>query len=633
MKLKHELRRCRQSFHLRVFLALVLVIVIFLPVTGYVGYLQALKVAEDQMEQYTIGTADQISKRVTSFLAQHTYNVNLLASLFEKGLINATDDRELLNYFRLFRKDHPEFVNIYFGDERGRFVMVPPQSPEVYKIFDPRQRPWYRGAVESRGIHWTDVYLFASTQKPGITVSAPIYADNKLLRGVCAIDIDLVAFSKFLQGIDIGDQGVAYIFENRTGHLIAHPLLAGLPEKADKLGLLRACLGDLTTRKTGFGRTSYAGGQYFTAYSRYPGKDWTVGVTLSISEYLKKIQVIRATTITLVIVAILISSFLSYLLAKTIISPLLRLQQGIERITSGDLEYRVAIKDPDIARDLARSFNRMALSLRRSLAELKSTYVKLQDKEKLAAVGKMTAGIAHEIKNPLGIILGSTQVVLDRKRPWEMREKAASFIMEEVMRLDNTLKAFLAFAKPATPVFGEIDIIRLLEETLSATEERYREDGYLFVRDFPERVPLLEADPSQLRQIFTNIFLNSCKAMPDGGIITIRIRAEKEPEMLTINKRFISLRNPFAVARHWLIVSIRDEGQGISAERLEKIMEPFVSFRDDGIGLGLSIVAQLVKLHRGHLQIESREGHGTTFHIFFPCLLQRPLSDDEPTDS
>ena len=212
MKFKHRLRRYRQSFHLRVFLALVLVIVIFLPGTGYVGYLQALKVAEDQMEQYTIGTAEQISKRVSSFLAQHTYNVNLLASLFERGLIDATNDRVLLNYFQLFRKDHPEFVNIYFGDKRGRFVMVPPQNPEVHKIFDPRKRPWYRGAEESRGIHWTDVYLFASTQKPGITVSAPIYDDNKLLRGVCAIDIDLVAFSKFLQGIDIGDQGVAYIF-------------------------------------------------------------------------------------------------------------------------------------------------------------------------------------------------------------------------------------------------------------------------------------------------------------------------------------------------------------------------------------------------------------------------------------
>jgi len=237
-------------------------------------------------------------------------------------------------------------------------------------------------------------------------------------------------------------------------------------------------------------------------------------------------------------------------------------------------------------------------------------------------VGKMTAGIAHEIKNPLGIILGSTQVVLDRQRPWEMREKAASFIMAEVVRLDTTLKAFLAFAKPATPVFSEVDIIRLLEETLSATEERYLEEGYRFVRDFPESVPLFEADPSQLRQIFMNIFLNSFKAMPKGGTITIRVKAEKEPEQLNADKRFISIRNPFTVARDWLIVSIEDEGCGIPAEQLGKIMEPFVSFRDDGIGLGLSIISQLVKLHRGHLQVESTEGKGTTFYLFFPCILK-----------
>ena len=637
MRFKHTLRKYRQSFHLRVFLALVLVIVIFIPGTGYVGYLQALKVAEDQMEQYTIGTAEQISKRVTSFLAQHTHNVNLLASLFAKGLINSTDDRELLHYFHLFRKDHPEFVNIYFGDERGRFLMVPPQSPEVHKIFDPRTRPWYKGAAASRGINWTDVYLFASTQKPGITVSAPIYEEDKYLRGVCGIDIDLVAFSKFLQGIDIGSHGIAYIFENRTGHLIAHPWLAGRPDEPDRLDLLRASLAELTNRKASFGRTSFGGEQFFTAYARYPDKDWTVGVTLSISDYLTKIQVIKMTTITLVVIAILLSSILSYLLARTIISPLLRLRQGIERITGGDLEYRVAIKDPDIARDLARSFNRMALSLRESLVELKSTYAELQEKQKLAAVGKMTAGIAHEIKNPLGIILGSTQIVLDRQRPWEMREKAASFIMAEVMRLDNTLKTFLAFARPAAPVFAEVDIIRLLEETLSATEERYREEGYRFVRDFPPSVPLFEADPSQIRQIFMNIFLNSFKAMPNGGTISITIRAEKEPEKLKIKKRFISIRNPFTVARDWLTISIRDEGCGIPEEYMGKIMEPFVSFRDDGIGLGLSIVSQLVRLHRGHIEIESetdsKEGRGTTFHLFFPCILKKPASDDKPAHS
>lgn len=635
MKLKHKFRFFRQSFQLRVFLALVLVIIIFIPGTGYVGYLQALKIAEQQMEQYTIGTAAQISKRVTSFLAQHSYNVTLLASLFENGLIDASDDRELLHYFHLFKEDHPEFVNIYYGDEQGKFIMVPPQSPEVHKIFDPRVRPWYQRALLSRGSHWTDVYLFASTQKPGITVSAPIYGDENMFRGVCGIDIDLVAFSKFLQGVDIGKQGVAYIFENQTGHIIAHPWLTTLPKKPSAMNglkLLQACRTELSAKGASFGHTSYGGEEFFTVYRSYPGQDWTVGITLSTSDYLQKIQVIKQTTITLVIAGIMLSSILSYLLAKNITSPLLQLQQGIERIARGDLEHRVAIKHPDIARDLARSFNRMALSLRRSLVEVKNTYAELQEKQKLAAVGKMTAGIAHEIKNPLGVILGSTQVVLDRKRPWEMREKAASFIMDEVVRLDTTLKAFLSFARPAPPVLGEVDIIQLLEMTLSATEERYQEEGYTFVRDFPERVPLFEADPSQIRQIFMNIFLNSFKAMDQGGTITIRIRVEKEPDLPESKKRFISIRNPFTVARDWLVVSIMDEGCGIPENQLAKIMEPFVSFRDDGIGLGLSIVSQLVKIHRGHIQIESIEGSGTTFYLFFPCILKERFVDDKPID-
>ncbi len=624
MKLRHQykLRKFIQSFHLRVFLALVLVIVIFIPGTGYVGYLQALRVAENQMEQYTISTAAQISKRVTSFLSQHTHNVVLLASLFEKGLIDVTSDQELRHAFQLFKQDRPEFVNIYFGDESGRFIMVPPQRPELQGVFDPRVRPWYRGALTAPASHWTAVYLFASTQQPGITVSAPVHGPDGALRGVCGIDIDLVEFSKFLQGIDIGRQGVAYIFENSSGNIIAHPWLSELPEEGSRLALLRASRNDLAARGATFGISTFGDQQYFTAYSEYPGQDWTVGVTMSISDYLEQIQVIKKTTISLVIAGILLSSLLSYLLAKTIISPLLRLKQGIERIARGDLTHRVAIKDPDIARDLARAFNRMALSLRNSLVALKGTYAELQEKQKLAAVGKMTAGIAHEIKNPLGIILGATQVVLDRQRPPEMREKAASFIMDEVVRLDTTLKAFLAFAKPSTPVFSEVDIIRLLEETLSATEERYLEEGYRIVCDFPPSVPLVEADPSQIRQVVVNILLNSFKAMPEGGTVTLRVRAEMEPEMLQANKRFISIRNPFTVAREWLIISISDHGCGIAPEHQGKIMEPFVSFRDDGVGLGLSIVSQLVRLHRGHIQISSRPGEGTTFYLFFPCILR-----------
>ena len=129
------------------------------------------------------------------------------------------------------------------------------------------------------------------------------------------------------------------------------------------------------------------------------------------------------------------------------------------------------------------------------------------------------------------------------------------------------------------------------------------------------------------------LILNSFKAMADGGLVTIRVRTEKEPQFKGAKPRFISIRNPFTVDRDWLIVSLKDEGCGISEEQIEKIMDPFVSYRDDGIGLGLSIVSQLVKLHRGHVEIESSEGPGATFHLYFPCILKESYTDVEPAAS
>ncbi len=631
-QLYEGLWRYIHSFQIRVFLVLALVIFIFIPGTGYIGFLQAYKVVENQMQQYTIGTAGQITKRINSFLDQHDYNVQLIKSLLENNLVDAANTRELLHYFSLFQKDHPEFVNIYYGDISGNFFMVPPQIPEVHKVFDPRIRPWYRGAVETGNLHWTDAYLFASTQKPGITVSVPIYGDEAVLRGVCGIDIDLSAFSRFLDGIEIGKEGFAYIFEKKRGHVIAHPGIVQLPWNQTHIELLRYCRESLKKRGRNFGLISFRGRDYFTAYADYPGKDWTVGVTLPFSEYYETIQFIKKSTFTLVVMGILLSCILSYLLTRTVIRPLNTLQQGIDRISSGDLEYKVDITDPDIASDLADSFNSMAHSLRKSLAELKKTYAELAEKEKLAAVGEMTAGIAHEIKNPLGVIQGSAQVVLDRTRPREMRERAARFILDEVERLDNTLKAFLSFARPASPAFVEADIIRLFEETLSATEERYREDGYHFIRDYEEDILPIEADPYQIRQVFWNICLNSVQAMPDGGTISIRVKMDSLEEYVGGADIKRSLGNPFGEPRDWLVVSIEDGGCGIAEDKLEKVMDPFVSLRDDGIGLGLSIVAQIVKLHRGYVTIESEEGVGTTFHLLFPCILKENSIADQCAD-
>lgn len=619
MGIKNKIHTYWHSFRLRIFLALTLVIVLGIPGTGYFCYLQAKKVAFQQMQQYATSTASQISKRVESFLSRHTYNVKLIKSFFENNLIEDMNDKEILRYFHLIQKDHPEFVNILFGDETGRFLMTPAQIPEVHKIFDPRVRPWYRGAAKTQDVHWTDVYLFASTQKPGMTVSVPIYDGEGNLKAVCGIDIDISSFSKFLRGIQISKNGVAYIFENTQGHVIAHPSLVQLPWNRYHIDLLRTCLDDLNRRNQTHGVSVFEEIQFFTAYTDYPGNDWTVGVTLPVSDFLDSIIAIKQSIITLVIAGMVLSSILSYLLAATIVSPLNLLKKGIERISRGDLEHKVTIKGPDIAADLAGSFNRMAASLIGSNKELKKTYAELAQNEKLAAVGQMTASIAHEIKNPLGIIQGSAQVVSNPDRPMEMREKAADFIVDEVQRLNKTLTTFLDFAKPASPHFKRTLIRELMEEILVSTEERFREKGYEIIRDFPIQTQKVMVDPDQFKEVFWNILLNAIQSMPGGGQIIIRIDIEDPGNRDRAIRPVPALGQPDP---DYVAITVIDRGCGIKQDQMDKIMDPFTSFRDDGIGLGLSIVNQIVNAHNGRIEIKSIPGQGSRFKLLFPIARQ-----------
>jgi signal transduction histidine kinase len=265
---------------------------------------------------------------------------------------------------------------------------------------------------------------------------------------------------------------------------------------------------------------------------------------------------------------------------------------------------------------LAHSFNQMAASLRKSQEELKRTYIELAEKEKMAALGLMTAGIAHELKNPLGVILGSAQVVANKDRPWSMREEAADFIIHEIARLNKTLKALLDFSKPALPCFSIADPIQLLEEMLVAYEAQLNDNGIEVQKDICPGKGLCSVDKDQIRQVLWNIILNAAQAMPNGGFLRV-----------TAGYRSIQSHdeNPYppmvatGPSRH-LIISIRDSGKGIAPDQMDKIFDPFVSYYSDGIGLGLSIVKQILKLHRARIDVSSNLAQGTTVTLKFECV-------------
>ena len=262
--------------------------------------------------------------------------------------------------------------------------------------------------------------------------------------------------------------------------------------------------------------------QYFTAYADYPENDWSVGVNLPVTDFLENINTIKKATFTLVLVAVCISCVVSYLVALTIVRPLRLLEQGIKRVSTGDLDHKVRLQDPHIVGALADAFNQMASSLKQSQKELKKTYFELAEKEKMAALGKLTAGIAHEIKNPLGIILGSAQVVANPLKPQQMRDRAAHFIIDEVIRLNNTLKSFLAFARPALPDLASTDLVGLLDETIQSIAETLGKTHIQVEKALTQPLPQCLADADQMRQVFLNILLNAAQAMPEGGTLSVR---------------------------------------------------------------------------------------------------------------
>ncbi len=591
------------SFRFRLFAALSLIIFILMPALGYLSYFQAKRGVEHQLELFASSTATQLTGRIREYLSHLSSSVRLIQEFMENDLLDPAKPQELIRFFHLLQKDHPAFVNVLYGDVNGTFIMVPPQPPEVHILFDPRRRPWFKGAIDSDRVFWTPVYLFASSHRPGITASLPVHDSSGALRGVCGIDIDISTFSAFLANLQIGRQGFVSIIENRTGHIVAHPELVRRNPDMNVISHFSACLADLRNSGSHVGITNCSGRRWFTAYADYPGNNWSVCITLPESEYLSEISKIRRTTISLLIAGLCLASGISLLLARTLIRPMEQLEQGIKTISRGDLDCRVKVSSPDLVGSMAAAVNDMARSLAKSRDALKHSLTELAKKEKMAALGQLTAGIAHEIKNPLGIIQGSAEIMMDDSKPLAMRKQAARFVIDEVDRLNRTITEFFAFARPPEPVFRRADLQAILEETLARCSEPCSGQGVVVELSPPAAPRFCAVDPDLVHQVFMNLILNALAAMPDGG--TLRCRIEE--------------RVPAATGGPgWLAVEFSDTGEGIDPEHLEQIFEPFVSFRDQGIGLGLSVVRQIITIHHGKIDVHSIPGQGTTFTLLFP---------------
>ncbi len=220
--------------------------------------------------------------------------------------------------------------------------------------------------------------------------------------------------------------------------------------------------------------------------------------------------------------------------------------------------------------------------------------------DRLAAMGELTAGVAHEVRNPLGVIRASVQLLEDAQCDEERIREAAAVIKHEIDRLDRVIKALLDFGRPSTPTLVETDVESVLDDVLLFTTRFATQADVQIDRTSDGLIPTVLADPDQLKQVFLNLVTNAVQAMEDvGGHITVSTRSEGD----------------------FVQVDVADTGPGIAAADLPKIYDPFYSRRPDGTGLGLTIVHRIVDEHGGHIEVESGEA-GTVFRVSLPAVIR-----------
>lgn len=254
----------------------------------------------------------------------------------------------------------------------------------------------------------------------------------------------------------------------------------------------------------------------------------------------------------------------------------------------------------ELLRAETRRHQRTADELRQTLDRMQRIQYQLRIAERLAAIGQLTAGLAHELRNPLASIRGSAEILADDYPPPHAKHEMAQVLLTESGRLGSILDQFLAFARPQPLQRAPTDLAELVRSAVTAFEGHPARDSHRIVTDIAPGLPPLAVDRNRLMQVLFNLGVNALEAMDHPG--TLRV----------------GLADLVREGNRWARISFEDEGPGIPADLLEKIFNPFFTTKPEGTGLGLPISHRIVEDHGGVIEIDAGARRGTVFSILLP---------------
>ena len=308
-------------------------------------------------------------------------------------------------------------------------------------------------------------------------------------------------------------------------------------------------------------------------------------------------------TIFVFTIGIAVSLFLSWKYT----APIHEVVNAAKAVAAGDLSKKLEVKRNDEIGELTKSFNEMIEKLRLQ----KELEDRLNQAEKLSALGQFASGIAHEIRNPLNFINLSIDHVRKKFSPKDLKEKENFSrlmlkVKDEIRRLNDLISNFLNYGRPIKLNLKETELKKIIAEITALAEQKMQMDKINIKIDIPKNIPQLIIDKDQIKICFINVILNSIQAMPKGGSLTIKARTNQGDGNLDI--------------------IFTDTGSGIDIQDMDKIFDPYFTTKDVGIGLGLALTKKIINEHKGEIFIYSRPGVGTNLTIRLPLVNEEAVA-------
>lgn len=553
------------------------------------------------------------------------------AALLERWISERKADVEVIAGSSILRSLEPELIARHVELVRNKYHVYGPISVVTREgvVVTPKGKPprnfdeiGLSTLPEAGRLIMSDIRLSSDRKESYFEIAAPVVGSSGDLQGAVIASVGTGTILSVVLRISLGETGECYLVD-RNGTFLAHKepgriLRENIAQSESFRNIFNAPRRRITY-------TDYRGIEVIGASNRVAGTDWALVVEQDTEEAFRPVDELRRSIALVIFLSLLGALISAWLLSRYVATPIRRLSKAADSLARG--EFDTVRLDPakrtdevgllydafgEMARQLQDRQERLEQKVIRREAELKETDVRLKQTEEaaarsqqLAALGQLAAGVAHEVRTPLTSLKMFLQSIESERALASEYEEDLYVAMNQIRRMEATINRFLDFARPQEPVFSEVDVRELIEDSLMVALPRARQQETVIRTSISEALPCIWGDRKQLGEALLNLIVNGFEAVGRQGELRVTACAETIPDE----------NEPAPLIR----IDVTDTGPGIPREVVPSLFDPFFTTKSTGTGLGLSIVREILRKHGGRIAVESHGGEGSTFSLRIPA--------------